>query len=177
MFRLGCGDANTPQFGERMFETRTMQRIREIQSRAANEELVQLYFLAINRKNEGEESDPKVPAHKVGDILYEYFLGEGQAILYLAKVSVRALVRLTHQQRQIMLQEKEPDGLFVRGPDFKWKDDMWWCIYEMCQSSDFYAPLGEACPRLGTKRARDPELCDPPFGSVGKRVRSLYYQI
>src|SRR3954451_21485179 len=75
MFRLGCGDANTPQFGERMFETRTMQKIREIQSRVANEELVQLYFLAINRRNEGEESNPKVPAHKVGDILYEYFLG------------------------------------------------------------------------------------------------------
>ena len=140
MFRLGCGDLEPPQFGDEQFEVLTMQRIMEIQARAANEELIQLYLLALNRKSNDEKSDPKKPSHKVGDILYEYFQGEGQAINYLMKVSVRALVRLTHQERLLMLSDKVQDDPFIRGPDFKWKDDMWWYIYEMCQSFDFYAP-------------------------------------
>jgi hypothetical protein len=174
MFRLGCGDLGCTQFGEGQFEARTMQKILEIHKRISNEELVQLYLLALNRKNEEEESDPKKPAHKVGDILFEYFQGEGQAILYLEKVSVRALVRLTHQQRQTMLAEKIQDDPFIRGPDFKWKDKMWWYIYEMCQTSDFYAPLGDAGPMRGTKRARDveEELSDPPC-SLGFGVKHV----
>jgi hypothetical protein len=181
MFRLGCGDLEPPQFGDRRFELLTMGRILEIQSRAANEELIQLYLLALNRKSNDEESDPKKPAHKVGDILLEYFQGEGQAINYLEKVSVRAIVRLTHHQRQLMLSEKVPDDPFIRGPDFKWKDNMWWYIYEMCQSFDFYHPLGPVTPKRGKKRARDleEELSDPPcsLGSAGKRVRSFLYHL
>ena len=48
MFRLGCGDLEPPQFGDEWFEVLTMQRIMEIQARAANEELIQLYLLALN---------------------------------------------------------------------------------------------------------------------------------
>jgi len=181
MFRLGCGELDSPQFGNERFEIAIMGKILNIQSRISNEELTQLYLLALNRKSHEEESDLKKPTHKVGDILFEYFQGEGQAILYLSKVSVRALVRLTHHQRQLMLIDKIPDDPFIRGPDFKWKDDMWWYIYEMCQSFDFYAPLGDACPKRGKKRARDleEELSDPPcsLGSAGKRVRSIIYHL
>jgi hypothetical protein len=147
MFRLGCGDLEPPQFGDERFELLTMGKILEIQARVANEELVQLYLLVLNQKSNDEESNLKKPAHKVGNILYEYFQGEGQAILYLQKVSVRALVRLTYDQRQLMLNDKIQDDLFIWGLDFKWKDDMWWYIYEMCQSFNFYAPLGNACPK------------------------------
>ena len=97
------------------------------------------------------------------------------------KVSVRALVRLTHQERLLMLSDKVQDDPFIRGPDFKWKDDMWWYIYEMCQSFDFYAPLGSAIPECGKKRTRDleEELSDPPcsLGSAGKRVWSFAYHL
>ena len=181
MFRLGCGDLEPPQFGDERFELLTIGRIREIQARVANEELIQLYLLALNRKSNDEESDPKKPSHKVSDILFEYFQGEGQAINYLEKVSVRALVRLTNQQRQLMLNDKIQDDPFIRGPDFKWKDDMWWYIYEMCISFDFYAPLGSAVPKRGKKRVRDleNELSDPPcsLGSAGKRSRSITYHL
>ena len=164
IFRLGCGELDTPQFGDERFEAQIMGKILDIHARTANEELTQLYLLAVNRKSEEEESDPKKPSHKVGDILYEYFQGEGQAILYLEKISVRALVRLTNQQRQLMLADKTQDHPFIRGPNFKWKDEMWWYIYEMCQSFDFYAPLGDACPKRGKKRQRDleEELSDLP---------------
>ena len=181
MFRLGCGDLEPPLFGDERFELLTMGKILEIQSRAANEELVQLYLLALNRKSNGEDSDLKKPSHKVGDTLLEYFQGEGQAINYLQKVSVRAIVRLTHPQRLLMLQDKIQDTPFIRGPDFKWKDDMWWYIYEMCQSFDSYAPLGNATPKRSKKRTRDleDELSDPPcsLGSAGKRVRSFLYHL
>jgi hypothetical protein len=78
-----------------------------------------------------------------------------------------------------MLAEKIQDDPFIWGLDFKWKDDMWWYIYEMCQSFDFVAPLGDACPKRGKKRSCDPdeELSDPTCSlrSVGKRVRSITY--
>src|SRR5947208_12827205 len=49
---------------------------------------------------------------------------------------------------------------------------VWWYIYEMCQSFDFYAPLGSACPpQLKRKRSNlEDELSDPPFSlrSAGK---------
>jgi hypothetical protein len=80
-----------------------------------------------------------------------------------------------------MLNDKIQDDPFIRGPDFKWKDDMWWYIYEMCQSFDFYAPLGNACPKRGKKRSRDleEELSDPPCSlvSAGKRVRLFSYHV
>lgn len=181
MFRLGCGELDSPQFGDERFEIEIMKNVLAIQRRIANEELVQLYLLALDRKSNDEESDPRKPAHKVGDVLFEYFQGEGQAIRYLEKVSVRALVRLTLHQRQLMITDKIPDDPFIRGPKFKWTDDMWWYIYEMCQSFDFYAPLGDACPKRGKKRQRDleEELSDPPCSlrSAGKRVRSFTYQL
>jgi hypothetical protein len=179
IFRLGCGELDYPQFGEERFEAAITRKILSIQARIANEELAHLYFAALNRKTNEEESDPKKPAHKVGDILFEYFQGEGQAILYLEKVSIRALVRLTNDQRQSILLAKVQDDPFIRGPDFKWKDEMWWYIYEMCQSFDFYAPLGDAGPKRGTKRIRDveEELSDPPcsLGQEVKRVRRITY--
>ena len=157
-----------------------MQKILSIQQRSANDELVQLYLLALNRRSNDEKSDIKKPSHKVGDILYEYFLGEGQAILYLSKVSHRAIVRLTHAQRQLLLNDKTPDPV-IRGPDFKWTGDMWWYIYEMCQSFDFYAPLGSTCPPRPKRRRSDleEELSDPPCSlrSAGKRVRSVVYHL
>jgi hypothetical protein len=181
MFRLGCGELDYPQFGDERFEAAIMGKILSIQFRIANEELVHLYLLALDRKTHDEKSDLKKPAHKVGDILLEYFQGEAQAILYLEKVSVRALVRLTNEQRQLILQDKVQDDPFIRGPDFKWKDEMWWYIYEMCQSFDFYAPLGDAGPMRGTKRARDleEELSDPPcaLGFGVKRVRRITYHL
>jgi len=181
MFRLGCGDLEPPQFGDERFELLTMGRIWEIQARVANAEMIQLYLLALDRKSNSYESDLKKPSHKVGDILFEYFQGEGQAINYLEKVSVRALVRLTNQQRQLLLNDKIQDNPFIWGPDFKWRDDMWWYIYEMCQSFDFYAPLGSTIPKRGKKRVRDleNELSDPPcsLGSAGKRVRSFAYHL
>src|SRR5436305_10724829 len=75
MFRLGCGELDSPQFGDERFEVKTMQKILSIQQRSANDELVQLYLLALNRRSNDEKSDIKKPSHKVGDILYEYFLG------------------------------------------------------------------------------------------------------
>jgi hypothetical protein len=180
MFRLGCGELDSPQFGDERFEIETMNKILWIRERAANQELVQLYLLALNRKNNQEASDPKKSAHKVGDILFEYFQGEGQAILYLSNVYPRTLVRLTQTQRQEMLASKIPDDPFIRGPNFKWTDDMWWYIYEMCQSFDFYAPLGSAC-KTTKKRRRDldDELSDPTCAlrSAGKRVRSFSYHL
>jgi hypothetical protein len=92
MFRLGCGELDSPQFGDERFEIEIMKNVLAIQRRIANEELVQLYLLTLDRKSNDEESDPRKPAHKVGDVLFEYFQGEGQAIRYLEKVSVRALV-------------------------------------------------------------------------------------
>lgn len=181
MFRLGCGELESPQFGNKRFEAEIMNKVLSIQRRIANEELIQLYLLALNRKTEDEKSDPKKPSHKVRDILLEYFQGEGQAIHYLEKVSHRALVRLTLHQRQILLAAKVPDDPFIRGPNFKWTDDMWWYIYEMCQSFDSYAFPGIISPKRGTKRQRDldEELSDPPcsLGSAGKRARSFMYHL
>src|SRR3954465_12396969 len=58
---------------------------------------------------------------------------------------------------------------------------LWWYIYEMCQSSDFYAPLGDASPMRGTKRARDVEedLSDPPcsLGFGVKRVQRISHHL
>ena len=56
---------------------------------------MELYLIALNRKSNEEESDLKKPSYKVRDILLEYFQGEGQAIYYLEKVLVQAIVRLS----------------------------------------------------------------------------------
>ena len=98
-----------------------MDKIQKIQLRIANEELVQLYLMALNRKSNEEESDLKKPSHKVGDILLEYFQGEGQAIYYLEKVSARAIIKLTPYQRQLMLNDRDPDDdiILIQGPDFQ----------------------------------------------------------
>ena len=94
-------------------------------------------------------------------MLLEYFQGEGQAIRYLEKVSARALVRLTHEQRQLMLADKVQDDPFIRGPNFKWTDDMWWYIYELAQNLDFNTPPGPKHHRILLKRKHysedDPE--------------------
>src|SRR5207245_7866853 len=139
----------TPQLINKQVETKTSNKVLIIQRKITNEELIQLYLLALNQKTEEEKSDPKKPSHKVRNILLEYFQGEGQAIHYLEKVSHRALVRLTLHQRQILLAAKVPDDPFIRGPNFKWTDDMWWYIYEMCQSFDSYALPGIISPKRG----------------------------
>ena len=58
---------------------------------------------------------------------------------------------------------------------------MWWYIYEMCQSFDFYAPLGSTCPPRPKRRRSDleEELSDPPCSlrSAGKCVRSVVYHL
>jgi hypothetical protein len=180
MFRLGCGELDYPQFGNERFEPEINNNVLMIQGRVANEELIQYYLLALNRKDNELEDNPSKPSHKVGAILLEYFQGEGQAIRYLDKVSVRAIVRLTHKQRELMLADKIPDDPFIRGPNFKWTDDMWWYIYEMAQTLDFKASAGPARPKRIIKRKRDleEELSDPPCSlkSAGKRVRSFQYQ-
>lgn len=181
MFRLGCGELDFPQFGNERFEADISNNILFIQSRVANEELVQYYLLALDRKTNDQEDNPNKPSHKVGSVLLEYFQGEGQAIRYLEKVSVRALVRLTRNQRLLMLAEKVPDDPFIRGPNFKWTDDMWWYIYEMAQSLDFNTPAGSTRPKRILKRKRDleDELSDPPCSlrSAGRRVRSFTYHL
>jgi len=97
-----------------------------LQLRKANEKLIELYLMALNRKSNKEESDPKKPSHKIRDILLEYFQGEGQAILYLEKVSAQAIVRLTLYQRQLMLNDRDLDDniILIQGLDFQWKDDI-----------------------------------------------------
>lgn len=183
LFRLGHGELVSPQFGNPDFEAKIMDKIQKLQLRIANEELVQLYLMALNRKSNEEESDLKKPSHKVGDILLEYFQGEGQAILYLEKVSAQAIVRLTIHQRQLMLNDRDPDDdvILIRGPDFQWRDDMWWYIYEMHQSFDPYTPSGPPHIKKGKKRSRDldEDLSDPPCSltRAGKRVRSFSYHV
>jgi hypothetical protein len=181
LFRLGCGELDQPSFGDRRFRAETEQNLICIQNRVANEELIQYYFLALNRKTEGEPDEPHEPSHKVGIVLLEYFQGEGQAIRYLEKVSVRALVRLTLKQRQLILADKIPDHPHIRGPDFKWTDDMWWYIYEMAQSLDFNTPPDSNHRKALPKRKRDVEewLSDPPCSlrSAGKRVRLFNYYV
>ena len=163
MFRLGCGELDFPQFGNKRFEADVMSNIHTIWRRVANEELIQYYMLALDRRSNDLKTDLTKTHHKIGEILFEYFEGEGQAIWYLEGVSARALLRLTNKQKDLMLLDKIPDDPFVRGPNFKWTDDMWWYIYEMAQSFDFYAPLGKSAPKRPTKRKQDDhdDLSDP----------------
>ena len=90
-----------------------------MQLRKANEELVKLYLIALNRKSNEEETNPKKSTYKIRDILLEYFQGEGQAILYLEKVSAQAIVRLTLYQRDLMLNDRVPDDILIQGLDFQ----------------------------------------------------------
>ena len=92
LFRLGYRELDSPQFSNPEFKAKIMDKIQKIQLRIANEELVELYLMALNRKSNEEESDLKKPSYKVRDILLEYFQGEGQAIYYLEKVPVQAIV-------------------------------------------------------------------------------------
>jgi hypothetical protein len=180
MFRLGCGELSFPQFGDERFEAEMNSNILNIQLRVANEELVQCYLLALNRKSNDLKTDLTKPTHKVGDILFEYFEGEGQAIRYLEGVSVRALLRLTRKQKDLMLLDKVPDDPFIRGPNFKWTDDMWFYVYEMAQSFDFYAPLGVTPSKRTNKRKQDScdDLSDPPCSvRAQKRIRKIHYHI
>ena len=124
-----------------------MSNIHTIRQRVANEELIQYYMLALDRRSNNLKTDLTKTHHKIGEILFEYFEGEGQAIWYLEGVSARALLRLTNKQKDLMLLDKIPDDPFVQGPNFKWMDDMWWYIYEMAQSFDFYTPLGKSAPK------------------------------
>jgi hypothetical protein len=180
MFRLGCGEMELPQFGDKRFEATMTTNLITIQRRSANEELIQHYLMALNRKSEDLPTDMNKVSHKVGEILYEYFEGEGQAIRYLEGVSVRALLRLNRKQKDLMLFDKIPDDPFVRGPNFKWTDDMWFYVYEMAQSFDFYAPLGSKVPKRSHKRKQDPsdDLSDPPCSvRAQKRSRTIVYHI
>ena len=87
---------------------------------------MELYLIALNRKSNEEETDPKKSTYKIRDILLEYFQGEGQAILYLEKVSAQAIVRLTLYQRQLMLNDRDLDNdiILIQGLDFQWRDDI-----------------------------------------------------
>jgi hypothetical protein len=168
MFRLGSGELAHPLFGSERFEVETRQNIIRIQERVANDELVQLYLMALDRKSQDQKSKLSDPFHKVGDILLEYFQGEGQAICYLSKVSLRALLRLTHHERRTILADKVADHAFIRGPNFKWRDDVWRYIYEVGISLDFDSPH----PAGNKKRKRDldDEFIEPPY-SVDHRKR------
>ena len=183
LFRLGHGELVSPLFGNPDFEAKIIEKIQKLQLRTANEELVQLYLMALNRKSNKEDSDLKKSSHKIGDILLEYFQGEGQAILYLEKVSAQAIVRLTIHQRQLMLNDRDPDDdvILIQGLDFQWRDDMWWYIYEIHQSFESYTPSGPFIPKKGKKRSRslEEELSDPPCSlkRAGKRVRSFSYHV
>ena len=180
MFRLGCGELDFLQFGDRRFEVKMNQNILIVQRRVANEELCYCYLMALDRKSNDIETDLTNSQHKVGEILFEYFEGEGQAIRYLEGVSVRALLRLTRKQKDIMLLDKQPDDPFIRGLNFKWTDDMWFYVYEMAQSFDFYAPLGITTFTRSIKRKQDSrdDLSDPPCSiRAKKRVRKIAYHV
>jgi hypothetical protein len=177
MFRLGCGELDFPRFGDERFEAEMNRNILTIQRRVANKELIQCYLMSLNRKSNDLKTSLAKTSHKVGEILFEYFEGEGQAIRYLEGVSVTALLRLTRKQRDSMLLDKVPDDPFVRGPNFKWTGDMWSYVYEMAQSFDFYA---STCTKRSYKRKQDPsdDLSDPPCAvRCGKRVRTIVYHI
>src|SRR6184192_3714671 len=62
MFRLGCGELDFPQFGNERFEADISNNILFIQSRVANEELVQYYLLALDRKTNDQEDNPNKPS-------------------------------------------------------------------------------------------------------------------
>ena len=177
MFRLGCGELVFPRFGNERFEAEMNRNILTIQRRVANKELIQCYLMSLNRKSNDLKTSLTKTSHKVGEVLFEYFEGEGQAIRYLEGVSVKALLRLTRKQRDAMLMDKVPDDPFVRGPNFKWTGDMWFYVYEMAQSFDFYASPNV---KRSHKRKQDPtdDLSNPPCSvRSGKRVRTIVYHI
>jgi hypothetical protein len=57
---------------------------------------------------------------------------------------------------------------------------LWFYVYEMAQSFNFYAPLGVAPSKQTNKRKQDSrdDLSDPPCSvRAQKRIRKIHYHI
>ena len=126
-FHSDHGEIQFPEFGDKQFESKTHNAIKALRKRSANEELVQYYLMAVNRKEHNLRERRSDKTHHVGMFLLRYFRGEGQAIYYLEDLSITTIESLTNVQMDRLVKEKPIQNIW--GPDFKWKGDMWWEIY------------------------------------------------
>lgn len=173
LLRNNFGEIKYPTFDDERFEFKMNDILLMIKKRSACAVLVQYFLAAVWRKENLIRDQRRDRTQRIGTFLLRFFRGEGQAINYIEDVSVTMLETLTNEQMEQIIAHKHLRNDW--GPVIKWKDDMWYDVYNRSENWVFLediAPVMSADLVYSTEYYYDPY----PHNDMSVDIPDLIYE-